>query len=395
MLHLDTNDQMRVLIVSLRTYSAPYNDGKLGCLGPKLGHLTVVTGDLSTLWGNDNRGRRGPGYEVIILPSRLASSNATARLIGLEEVAHAVNPTLIHVECEPWQQVAVQSVKLAKRLGTPIGIQFAECGPLLRGIGGAIRRARGSWVLQRCDYAVGWSAASTQVAERLAPGIRTDTFPATGVSSMDAVPPGSSEQWFGSDSASLPKLAFVGRFSEEKGIRDFLRVCDEVARRFPVRAALAGGSKRLVGRYHVGGEQDDATVGRWVDERTWAFLHGILPRDEVASLLAAADVLVCPSRTTNAAQEQFGKAAVEAMAAGTPVFAYDCGALSEVVGYGGIVVPEGAQAQLVEALTKYFSGHGTESAALADAARRQAMLFTDQVLSERLLKLWSTCRKVL
>ena len=149
-----------------------------------------------------------------------------------------------------------------------------------------------------------------------------------------------------------------------------------------------------MGRYHVGGERDDPTVRRWSEERTWAFLHGIIPREEVASLLAAADVLVCPSRTTNSAQEQFGKAAVEAMAAGTPVFAYDCGALSEVVGPGGIVVPEGAQVQLVEALTKYFSGQGAESAALADAARRQAMLFTDGVLSERLLKLWSTCRKV-
>ena len=141
MWHLDTSDQMRVLIVSLRTYSAPYNDGKLDCLGPRLEHLAVITGDLPTLWGSDNPPRRGPGYDVIVLPSRFARSNATARLIGLEKIAFTVNPTLIHVECEPWQQVAVQSVRLAKRLGTPIGIQFAERGPLLRGVGGAIRRA--------------------------------------------------------------------------------------------------------------------------------------------------------------------------------------------------------------------------------------------------------------
>jgi glycosyltransferase involved in cell wall biosynthesis len=368
--------RVRVLIVSLSTYSAPYNDGKLVSLGSRLEALKVVAGNVTTLWGKNNRSRSGRGYEVVVLPVRFARSNATTQLMGLDEIADAVRPNIVHVECEPWQLVAVQSVRIAKRLDVPIGVLFAENGPQLRGVGGALRRARGSWVLNRCDYAVGWSKDSTQVAQRLAPGIQTETFPATGVS-PSAVSAVSADQWFGVNSAALPKLAFVGRFAEEKGVREFLDVCDELARRRPIRAALAGG------------EGEQKLVRRWTEERPWAFLHGILPRTQVSSLLTASDVLICPSRTTRFAKEQFGKTAVEAMMVGTPVFAYDCGALLDTIGSGGVVVPEGAQGQLVEELEKYFGAPTAGGLALAQEARRQARQFTDDVLAERLVELWS------
>ncbi|MDP9333502.1 MAG: glycosyltransferase family 4 protein [Actinomycetota bacterium] len=367
---------MRVLIISLSTYSGPYNDGKLTQLGLRLGGLTAVAGDIETLWGSDNHGRSGSGYEVRVLPLRFARAFATTQLVGLEKVAEAVRPTIIHIECEPWQGVAVQSVRLAQRHGVPVGVHLAETGPLLTGVGGAIRRARGSWVLRRCDYAVGWSTASTRVAEQLAPGIRTDTFPATGVS-LSGDDSGSPDQWFGTGSAALPKLAFVGRFLKEKGIYDFLQICDELARRLPLRAALAGG------------QGIDQTVRRWAEERPWAFFHGILPRTHVGALVAAADVLVCPSRTTSFVEEQFGKAAVEAMAVGTAVFAYDCGALSEVIGAGGVVVPEGAQDQLVDKLEEYFAGPASDEVALAQQARRQAERFSNEALAKKLINLWS------
>jgi glycosyltransferase involved in cell wall biosynthesis len=376
---------MRVLIVSLNTYSAPYNDGKLKYLAPHLEALTVVSGNITTLWGRDNRKRSGLGYEVVVLPLRFTQSNATARLVGLNEVADAVRPTIVHVETEPWQEVAVQSLKLAHRLSVPVGVQFCETGPRLNGIGGAIRRARGSWVLKRCDYAVGWATLTTRIAEQWAPDIRTDTFPATGVS-----PRGdsaySTDHWFGTDSAASPKLAFVARFAKEKGIYDFLEVCDELARRLPLRAAIAGGTL-------AGTKGADEVVRRWVEERPWAFLHGILPRPEVSSLLTAADILLCPSRTTTFWEEQFGKVAVEAMAVGTPVFAYDCGALSEVVSGGGMVVPEGAQGQLVEEIEKYFAAYAIDGVGLVQEARRQAMRFSDEALAEKHIHLWSACNR--
>jgi len=99
---------------------------------------------------------------------------------------------------------------------------------------------------------------------------------------------------------------------------------------------------------------------------------------------------VCPSRTTRVVQEQFGKAAVEAMAGGTPVFAYDCGALAEVIGRGGVVVPEGARDQLLRALEGYLSGARPDESGLPNEARRQAARFTDEALAARLIDVWST-----
>jgi len=368
---------VRVLIISLNTYSSPYNDGKLKHLGPRLEGLVVVAGNATTLWGEENCARSGSGYEVVVLPLRFARSVATARLIGLDELADSVRPTVIHVEAEPWQEIAAQSVRIARRLKVPIGVHFAENGPRLGSTGGAIRKARGSWVLKHCDFAVGWSTASTRIAECLAPGIRTETFPATGISTTASGR--FTEQWFGAESEHLPKLVFVGRFAREKGIQDFLEICDELACRLPIRAALAGGEDA----YEI--------VHRWVAERPWALLHGVLPREKVSSLFMAADVLVCPSRTTRSVKEQFGKAAIEAMAVGTPVFAYDCGALSEVIATGGVVVPEGEQGELVDELQEYFAASANHRDGLAQEARRRAMQFADEVLAERLIKLWSTC----
>jgi glycosyltransferase involved in cell wall biosynthesis len=382
---LGNEDGMRVLIVSLNTYSAAYNDGKLEHLGPRLEALTVASGNISTLWGKDNQTRSGSGYEVVVLPLRFAQSNATAHLVGLNELAKELRPTVVHVESEPWQEVTLQCLRLARRLRVPIGVQFCETGPRLSGIGGALRRARGSWVLRRCDYAVGWASATTRIAEQLAPGIRTDTFPGTGVS-LGAAPACSVDRWFGPDSTAIPKVAFVGRFVAEKGIHDFLEVCDELARRLPLRVALAGGTPE-------GEKGVDDVVRRWVSERPWTFLHDILPRPEVSSLLTAADVLVCPSRTVSFWDEQFGKVAIEAMAVGTPVFAYDSGALSEVVGLGGVVVPEGSQVQLVSELERYLGLSAADRIGLTREARSQSTQFADEALAGKLINLWSACRK--
>ena len=80
----------------------------------------------------------------------------------------------------------------------------------------------------------------------------------------------------------------------------------------------------------------------------------------------------------------------EAMAVGTPVFAYDCGALAEVIGRGGVVVAEGERARLAEALNVYFAAPATEKGALGDAARKQAAQFSDEAIASRLVDLWSS-----
>lgn len=68
-------------------------------------------------------------------------------------------------------------------------------------------------------------------------------------------------------------------------------------------------------------------------------------RDDVLELLAGSDVVAMPSRN-----EGFGLVAAEAMSVGTPVVAYGVGALPEVVGDCGVMVPPGDVAALRAAL---------------------------------------------
>jgi glycosyltransferase involved in cell wall biosynthesis len=75
---------------------------------------------------------------------------------------------------------------------------------------------------------------------------------------------------------------------------------------------------------------------------------GVLPRDKLAQIFAAADVFVFPSRN-----ETFGLVMLEAMACGTPVAAYPVDGPLQVLGddhgktWGGVL-----SADLKEAVTR-------------------------------------------
>jgi glycosyltransferase involved in cell wall biosynthesis len=73
--------------------------------------------------------------------------------------------------------------------------------------------------------------------------------------------------------------------------------------------------------------------------------------ERVPSLLKALDVLVLPSVTILPQhREQFGRVLAEAMAAGVPVVGSSSGAIPEVIGDAGLVVPERDPAALARAI---------------------------------------------
>jgi glycosyltransferase involved in cell wall biosynthesis len=63
------------------------------------------------------------------------------------------------------------------------------------------------------------------------------------------------------------------------------------------------------------------------------------PHDRVAEYMNAADVVVVPSIANSRWKEQYGRVAPEAMACGKLVIVSDSGALPELVGAAGIIVP--------------------------------------------------------
>jgi len=134
------------------------------------------------------------------------------------------------------------------------------------------------------------------------------------------------------------RVGYVGRLTWQKGVGVLL---DAIA-------GLDGWQVVLVGD----GPDRQALVAQAaalrISER--ALFVGHLGDEALAERYQALDVLVVPSLTTPSWVEQFGRVAVEAMASGVPVIASDSGALPDVIGDAGILVPEGDPSALRAAL---------------------------------------------
>ncbi len=93
--------------------------------------------------------------------------------------------------------------------------------------------------------------------------------------------------------------------------------------------------------------------------------------EQVPAFLRALDVLVLPSVTIMPMhREQFGRVLVEAMAAGVPVIGSTSGAIPEVIGDAGLVVPERDPTALAEAIERILTDSALR-ARLIDLGRRR------------------------
>jgi glycosyltransferase involved in cell wall biosynthesis len=97
---------------------------------------------------------------------------------------------------------------------------------------------------------------------------------------------------------------------------------------------------------------------------------GAIPYDQTPEYFQKLDVLVVPTITTKSIREQFGRVIVEAMACHVPVIGSTCGAIPEVIGDAGIIVPENDPAQLAAQLRILMSSEELQKN-LAKAARER------------------------
>jgi glycosyltransferase involved in cell wall biosynthesis len=127
--------------------------------------------------------------------------------------------------------------------------------------------------------------------------------------------------------AGRPFVAgYVGRLAEEKGLETLWQAAREIA---DLHLSWIGDGPLRT------------QVGAW--QATLGSRMRVLPavsHEQVAACLQALDVLVLPSHTTPTWREQFGHVLIEAMASGVPVIGSDSGAIPEVIGDAGLIVPE-------------------------------------------------------
>jgi len=146
--------------------------------------------------------------------------------------------------------------------------------------------------------------------------------------------------------AGTVRVGFVGRLIPHKGVDVLLRA-----------AALDG--RIVVDVFGTGPEEEDL-------RRTAAALgiggrvtfHGHVDESDIPGTYPRFDVLAVPSVPLPSWVEQFGRVVVEAQAAGVPVVASASGALPDVVGDTGLLVPPGDPGALAAALGRLLDEPG-------------------------------------
>jgi glycosyltransferase involved in cell wall biosynthesis len=133
-------------------------------------------------------------------------------------------------------------------------------------------------------------------------------------------------------------VGFSGRLVEQKGLRV---LCDAFEQLPDDCRLLLAGAGPLEAEL-----RQRAAAGGWADRLTITAARST----DMPDLYRRMDCLVLPSLTTPAWKEQFGRAAVEAMACGVPVIGSDSGEIPHVLDDAGVVVPEGDAAALASAL---------------------------------------------
>lgn len=317
--------------VVLATYDDDPPEGGQGVYVRGLRAALVARGvSVETVAG---RGPHAMAYPSLLHRPPLDMSVALNRDASVLTASH---PDVVHAQGGPG------GVLLLRRIGVPLVYTahhtYAQAYPQWwrdprRAIAALERRA----YLQ--------AAAVLAVSPSTADAVRAMGVPAASVS---VVPPGVDSALLGELGESLrePDLVlFAGRLEPEKGPLDAVAAMHQLG----VRGVVVGrGSLETQVRAAIA-----SAAGRAPIE-----LRGAVSDEELRRLYARAAVVLMPSR-----YEGLGLVALEAMAAGAAVVAYDVTGLRDAVGGDGLLVPPGDVPALASA-----------ARALLDAPARRAEL---------------------
>ncbi len=178
-----------------------------------------------------------------------------------------------------------------------------------------------------------------------------------------------------------PVAGVLGRLARGKGHGRFLEAARRVAEREPRARFLVVGEGGL--RPGLEARARDLGLGNRV------IFTGL--REDVPAALGAMDVLVFPGEPDSQGRIQDGLPGVviEALAAGTPVAAFDLPMMGELLGPGvpGAVVPCGDAGALAEAVLGLL-GSSRSDPGVRDAARRAARRFSLERCVDETLELY-------
>ena len=140
----------------------------------------------------------------------------------------------------------------------------------------------------------------------------------------------------------------------------------------------------LIARPKPGGDTERVIDALGLAERI-QFVGGVT-HEEINQLYAESAAAVVPSL-----YEGFGLPAVEAMSAGIPLISSDGGALAEVVGEGGLLVPAGDSEALAAGLQRVLSDADLARELSNRGLRRARQQFCWSVCAQQMVDEYRAC----
>ncbi|CCD89072.1 putative Glycosyl transferase, group 1 [Bradyrhizobium sp. ORS 285] len=296
------------------------------------------------------------GFPVHRLPIRLPEAGPMKWYLhfypALRRLLRELDPDVIHLWEEPWSIVALQAQLLRGRAALVLEVDqniLKRLPPPFE----AIRK----FVLGRTDHILSRSPDATEVVR--ARGYAGPVTPIGYGVDLATFTPAEAPAPHRAD-APL-RFGYVGRLVVEKGLDDAL----EALARSPSAATLS-----IMGEgpheTHLRQRVEELGLRGRVEFQGWA------APAEVAAFLRSLDALLLLTRTTNTVREQFGRVIIEAQACGIPVIGSTCGAIPDVIGDGGWIVPEQDPERLSRLLDQ-LSADRTQFAARSQAARANVL----------------------
>lgn len=287
---------------------------------------------------------------------------------GLGRLIREVRPHVIHLWEEPWSLVAMQAHLLKGDAALVLEVDqniLKRLPPPFEGM----RRH----VSRHTAHLLSRSQDATMVAE------------ATGYSGpVTMIGYGVDQQVFkpcmepseGHEPGTLV-LGYVGRVIEEKGIQDAV---DAMARAtVPVSLKIMGEGPyeaALMAHARSLGVADRISISPWA------------PPAGVADFLRSVDALILLTHTTRHVKEQFGRVIIEAQSCGTPVIGARSGAIPDVMGGGGWVVPQQDPAALADLFQQMAMNPQDRVLKGLEGLQNVRNRFTYAAIAEQLLSAW-------
>ncbi|HTS89295.1 MAG TPA: glycosyltransferase [Gemmatimonadales bacterium] len=360
---------MRAVIVS-PTYIDPATRGKLKALVGLGATLSVAVparwspaprGPLmEAAWGDDT------GVRIVPIPLRGERGESVEwRSRDLRRLLSEFRPDIVQIEAEPWTPAAATASARASKLGIPIVLFSWQSLPRRFTLSESWRRKR---TLGRAQALIGGNRLAAALLTRARPGVPVETIPQLGLTPPVDVPRPEHPEL---------EIGFVGRLVPEKGLDTLFRACVKLLGRWRITVVGSGPSQE-----HLEVLAERLGIASRVSWR------GAVPAPGLKELWSGLDCLVVPSRSTPHWVETYHAAMIDAMGHGVPVIATDAGALPELVGTSGVVIPEDDVAALTSALQR-LSDSARDRDRLSREARLRVMSdYVDGAVARRTLEFW-------